>query len=55
MSFKKKSPKTSEEVDMRIDEWHGNGETNMSLHEYLGWTWEQYSLYVSSGKIPEIT
>ena len=46
---------TDEEIDNLIDEWHNDQETTLSLHEYLGWTWEQYARYVESGTIPEET
>lgn len=44
---------TDEEVMDLIDKWHDEGHTSMSLHEYLGWTWEQYKRYVEKGEIPE--
>lgn len=35
-----------------IERWHmGDGE-EMELHEYLGWTWDEYSLWVEQGVLP---
>jgi hypothetical protein len=32
-------------VEAQIEAWH-NGVSNKELHEYLGWTWAQYSKHV---------
>jgi len=43
-----------EEILDKIDAWHLNepGTENLELHEYLGWTWEQYSHWVATNEIP---
>lgn len=30
------------EVEHKIAEWHDGAAPGLLLHEYLGWTWEQY-------------
>ncbi len=45
--------KTREEnIDDLIDDWHGSPDDGVPLHEYLGWTWEQYAHWVLTGKLP---
>lgn len=50
------SPLTSEELDARIEAWHNAPDDSqvaqMSLHEYLGWTWEEYKSWVQKGIQP---
>lgn len=43
---------TDEEVDDAIDAWHDGAGPGQSLHEYLGWTWEQYAHWVQTNEIP---
>lgn len=46
---------TPDEVDARIETWHNavdGGNKNTSLHEYLGWTWEEMKRWVEKGIIP---
>ncbi|MDB4314480.1 hypothetical protein N9955_00465 [bacterium] len=40
------------EIDDKIDAWHNDGEDHYKLHEHLGWTDHQYSLFVEKGIIP---
>ena len=48
-----KRTRTHKEADWRIDQWHSGGNKNtMPLHEYLGWTLDEYAFYVETGKIP---
>lgn len=35
-----------------IDAWHGS-DSEQSLHEHLGLTWDQYCDYVEHGDVPE--
>jgi hypothetical protein len=54
---------TEEEVDKRVDVWHDmddeefEAEGRPSLHEFLGWTFQEYARWVRSGcragSIPE--
>jgi len=41
-------------INDKIDEWHLNPSINedLSLHEYLGWSWEAYQIWVLTGKTP---
>ena len=35
-----------DEIDDYIDEWHdSDSDINLELHEFLGMTWEEYSLW----------
>lgn len=47
---------TSDELDSRIEAWHNAPSdshlASMPLHEYLGWSWEQYKRWVENGDIP---
>lgn len=45
---------TLENIDDRIDAWHdGDGDEDQPLHEYLGWTREQYAAWVERGEFPD--
>lgn len=52
-------PQTEYEVDCAIEEWHTESyevkdSLNMhKLHEWLGWTWDEYAQWVYDGTIPE--
>lgn len=35
-----------DEIDDYIDAWHNQSDTSQQLHEYLGLTWEEYSVWV---------
>jgi hypothetical protein len=45
---------TDDEIDDRIDEWHTMDDAEYialgepALHEYMGWTWEEYVRWVES-------
>jgi len=44
---------TENEVDDLIDKWHNSGdEETRSLQEFLGWTEEEYSQYITDCTIP---
>ncbi|MFN7638245.1 MAG: hypothetical protein ACK5SD_14990, partial [Pseudanabaena sp.] len=35
-----------DEIDNYIDEWHdSDSDINLELHEFLGMSWEEYSLW----------
>lgn len=36
----------SDEIEDFVEEWHGS-DSNVEVYEYLGLTWEEYSLWVS--------
>jgi len=36
----------NDKLDELIDSWHEDNKTTLSLHEYLGMTWEEYSVWV---------
>lgn len=42
-----------DEIDDFVDFWHESGE-NGELHEFLGLTWEEYSLWVSNAAFVNI-
>jgi hypothetical protein len=41
-----------DELDDMIDEWHRSVNLDMSLHEYLGWTWVEYKHWVETNEQP---
>ncbi|WP_157186566.1 hypothetical protein [Nocardia jiangxiensis] len=43
---------TDDEIDDRVDEWHNGAGLGMDLHEYLGWTWEQYQEWLEGRPKP---
>ena len=36
---------TIEQIDDMIDQWH-RSDSNVELHEYLGWSWYDYQMWV---------
>lgn len=44
--------RTEEEIDDLIDYWHTVDDGEAPLHEFLGWTWEEYKLWVETGTQP---
>ena len=46
-----RQPLTSDELDARIDSWHNGDGEGQSIHEYLGWTWEQYKHWAETGEL----
>lgn len=45
---------TDEEIDDLIKAWHfDNAGPGLELHEFLGWTWEQYAYWAVSGVKPQ--
>ena len=38
-------------IDDYIDEWHNN-DSGLSLHEYLGFSWDLFADFVRSNTIP---
>jgi hypothetical protein len=43
---------TEEEIDDLITLWHAT-KSELRLHEFLGWTWDEYTDWVESGIVPE--
>lgn len=39
-------------IEYKIDDWHG-GEADDPLHEYLGWTEDEYKKFLEDNVIPE--
>jgi hypothetical protein len=46
---------TPDEIDNAVDAWHEGGGHGVQLHEYLGWTWEQYGHWAETGTPPDHT
>lgn len=43
------------DIDDYIEEWHNdNASFNMTLHEHLGMTWEEYGAWVEGKSLDEI-
>ncbi|MBM3333393.1 Lar family restriction alleviation protein [Candidatus Sumerlaeota bacterium] len=36
-------------VEAAIEAWHGR---DLPLHEWLGWSWDEYAVWVANGTIP---
>ncbi len=43
---------THDEIDNAIDAWDAS-DSELPLHDYLGWEWREYSHFVSDGDIPQ--
>ena len=42
----------SHSIEELIEFWH-EGDDTMDLHEYLGWTHEEYKHYLETGEEPD--
>ncbi|HTU59574.1 MAG TPA: hypothetical protein VMF89_14085 [Polyangiales bacterium] len=40
-------------VETKIEEWHDAEGGGVALHEWLGWSVEEYAAYVERGKLPK--
>ena len=40
-----------DEIDDFVDNWHEDKVTTLQLHEYLGMSWEEYSVWATSPSI----
>ncbi len=43
----------ADRISNSIDAWHEGAGAGKSLHDFLGWTWEEYKDYVEDNIIPE--
>lgn len=44
---------SDDEINDIIDEWHDGKHPGKSLHEALGWTWEEYAAWLQDPrKVP---
>lgn len=41
------------EVEEKIAEWHEKTDIKMEIHEYLGWTKEEYMKYLETQELPK--
>lgn len=49
-------PKNAREVDLIVEDWHNMPRPlteDVPLHAYLGWTWDEYGLWVETSEIPD--
>ena len=46
-------PVRSADVDAAVEAWHSGAGDGLELHEYLGWSWEQYARWVDDGIAPD--
>jgi hypothetical protein len=51
MSGEVKTTPTPKNIDDLIDQWH-NSDSEQELHEFLGWTFEQYSHWTATNEFP---
>lgn len=49
---KKRETRTDDEIDAAIERWHSGHGMGQQLHEYLGWTWEEYGHWVETNEKP---
>lgn len=40
-------------IDVLVDQWHETPGITVSLHDYLGLTWEEYGQWVRDCDLPE--
>ena len=40
-------------IDATIEAWHNELDTDKTLPEWLGWTKEEYAIFVERGEIPD--
>ena len=52
VEYNTQTQRTKEVIDDLIDEWH-EGDSELPLHEFLGWTEEEYKAWVEFGQLPE--
>lgn len=54
MTHRGQSGSRRELIDDFIDRWHKapSGELDGPLHEEMGWTWDEYALFVTELKMP---
>lgn len=49
---------SADDIHEYVARWHAGGfgspESQVDLHEYLGFTWEQYGRWVTTGQLPEV-
>lgn len=45
---------TPDELDTKIEAWHNGDGEGKHLHEYLGWTFEEYKCWVEIGRMPDV-
>ena len=45
-------PRTEQELDDLIMYWHDVDDTERPLHEFLGWTWDEYKHWAETNEMP---
>ncbi|MHA7809286.1 MAG: hypothetical protein ACX933_05720 [Marinobacter adhaerens] len=40
-----------DEIDDFVDRWHEDEDTDLELHEYLGMTWDEYSVWATKPSV----
>lgn len=40
-------------ISCKIDEWHLRDQESLTLHDFLGFSWEEYQLYAQKNTIPD--
>lgn len=41
-----------DELDAAIDAWHEDLTVDIPLHEWLGWSWDEYTRWVEHSEVP---
>lgn len=37
---------TEDEIEQRVEDWHEGRTKHGTLHEAMGWTWEEYAVWL---------
>jgi hypothetical protein len=48
-----RAPVSGRDVTAAVSAWHAGAGDGLELHEYLGWSWEQYARWVDEGVAPD--
>jgi len=43
---------SDKELYEQIESWHKGAGADQNLHEFLGWTWDEYARWVETGEQP---
>lgn len=44
---------TKQQIEQIVEDWHQGNLEAETLHEALGWTWEEYKIWAATDVAPE--
>lgn len=44
---------TQEEVERKVEEWHEDATIKVTLADYLGWTEQEYKIWLETNTLPQ--